>query len=100
MEKSQTLGENMICACSLLLKEANFLVHLIYFDHNFDHPHINVVTFVHIRQSEKLQFFYKSIVFCSKSLDPYLLIGLSSLFSQNSCIFLKIFPLIVVPLKN
>ena len=78
----------MACACSLLLKEASFLIHLIYFDHSFDHPHINVVTFVPIRQSKKPHSFStKKQFFVQKVFDTYLLIGLSSMFSQNSRTF-------------
>ena len=65
MEKSRTLGTNMVCACYLLLQEANFHIRLICFDHNFGHPHIDVVTFVPRGQSKKPQFFpQKNIVFC------------------------------------
>ena len=69
-------------------------MNLICFDRNFDHPHINVVTFVPRGQSKKPQFFHKNIV----AFDMYLLLGLSSLFSQNNGVFFKL--LIVVPLKN
>ena len=36
----------MVFVCDLHLKEANIHINLIYFDDNFDHPHVNVATFV------------------------------------------------------
>ena len=64
MEKSRTLGTKMVFVCYLLLKEANTHINLICFDDNFDHPHVNVVTFVPRKQSKKPQFFHKILTFC------------------------------------
>ena len=61
---------------------------LICFYRNLDHPHINVVTFVPRKQSKKPQFFHKMLFFVEEVFDIYLLLGLSSLFTQNSCTFL------------
>ena len=80
MEESWSLGTNMVFLCYLLLEKANIHINLICFDRNFDHLHINVVTFVPTKQSRK-PFFVKKVF------DIYLLLGLSSLFSQNSCTF-------------
>ena len=77
----------MVFLCYLLLEKANIDINLICFDHNFGHPHINVVTFVPKKRSKKPQFFHKNIVFVEKVFDIYLLFGLSLLFSQNSCTF-------------
>ena len=57
MEKSRTLGTNLAFVCYLLLQETNIHINLICFDHNFDHPHINVVTFIPRKQAKKPQFF-------------------------------------------
>ena len=54
MEKSRTLGTNMIFVRYLLLKEENIHIHLICFDLDFDRPHINAVP---RKQSKKPQFF-------------------------------------------
>ena len=44
------------------MKEANFNISLICFDDNdnFDHSHVNVVTFVPRKLSKKPQFFHKN----------------------------------------
>ena len=94
MEKKPDLGTNMAFVRYLLLKEANIHINLICFNGNLDHPHIHVVTFVPRKQSKKQQFFPQKVF------DMYLLLGLSSLFSQNSLAFLKNCYLILVPLKN
>ena len=67
MGKSRTLETNMVFVCYLLLKEANTHMNLICFDHNFDHLHISVATFVLRKQSEKPQFLKKSVFgnFCN-----------------------------------
>ena len=83
----------MVFVCYLLLKEANIHINLICFDDNFDHPHVNVVTSVPRKQSKQPQFFHKTF-------EMYLLLGLSSLCSQNSRTFLKNCYFIVVPFKN
>ena len=41
MEKSKTLGTNMVFVCYLPLAEANVHINLICFDDNFDHPRVN-----------------------------------------------------------
>ena len=53
MEKSGTSETKMVFVCNLPLKEANIHINLIYFDDNFDRPHVNVVTFVSRKQSKK-----------------------------------------------
>ena len=69
MEKSRTLGTNMVFVCYSLFKEAGIHINLICFDRNFDHPHISVVTFVPNKQSKSHSFFHQNIVFlCLKSL--------------------------------
>ena len=55
------------------------------FDDNFDHLHVNVVTFVLRKQSKKATMFFPQklvVFFVEKVFDMYLLVGLSSLFSQ------------------
>ena len=90
----------MVFVCYLLLKEANIHINLICFDDNFDHPHVNVVTFVPTKQSKKPQFFIKTLLFVKKVFELYLLLGLSSLCSQNSCTVSKNCYFIVAPFKN
>ena len=75
-------------------------INLICFDRNFDHPHINVVTFVPRKQSKKPQFSTMKQFFVGKTFNRYLLLGLSSIFSQNSWAFFKNCNLIVVSFKN
>ena len=99
MEKSRTLGTNMIFTCYLLLKEAYIHINLICFDGNFDHPLISVVTSVPRKQS-KSDNFSTEAVFVKEVFDMYLLLGLFSRFSQNSHAILKNYFLNVVPLKN
>ena len=90
MQKSRTSGTNMVFVCYLLLKEAKTNINMICFDRNFDHSHISEVTFVLRKQSKTPQYFPQKIVLCLKVFGMYLLLGLSSLFSQNSrAMFLK-----------
>ena len=90
----------MVFVCCLLLKEANIHINLICFDDNFDHPHVNVVTFAPENSpkspnfSQKLSFLLKTVF------EMYLLLDLFSLFSQNSCAFLKNCYFIAVPFQN
>ena len=56
-------------------------------DHNFYHPHINVVTFVPSKHSKSHNFFPQKQFFVEKVFNMYLLLDLSSLFSQNSRAF-------------
>ena len=56
MGKSRTLGTKMVIVCYLLLKEAKIRVNLICFDDSFDHPHVNLVTFVPRKQSKSHHF--------------------------------------------
>ena len=90
----------MVFVCYLLLKEANIHINLICFDDNFDHPHFNVVTFVPRKQSKKSNFFIKTLLFVKKVFEMYLLLGLSSLCSQNSRNVSKNCYFIVVTFKN
>ena len=90
----------MVFVCYLLLKEANIHINLICFDDNFDHPHVNVVTFVPRKQSKKPQFFIKTLLFVKKVFELYLLLGLSSLCSQNSRTVSKNCYFIVAPFKT
>ena len=69
------------------------------FDDNFDHSHVNAVTFALKELSKNPQVFHKNLVFCWKSLLNVPATGLSSLFSQNSHTFLKNCYLIVVHFK-
>ena len=62
--------------CDLSLKELNIHINLICFAHNFDHLHINVVTFDPRKQFKKLQFFHKNIAFVEKVFDMYVLLSL------------------------
>ena len=73
MEKSRTLGTNMLFVCYLLSKEANIHINLICFDRIFDHPHINVVTFVPSKQSKNHKFSTKACVwyFLEKAFDMH-----------------------------
>ena len=78
MRKSRTLGTNKVFVCYLLLKEANIHFNLNCFDGNFDHPHINVVTFVPRKQFKKSQMFpQKHSFFVEEVFDMYLQLGLS-----------------------
>ena len=54
----------MVFVCYLLLKEANIHIDLICFDDNFDHPDVNVVTFVPRKQSKKATIFSQNLTFC------------------------------------
>ena len=60
----------MAFVCYLLLNEANIHINLICFDRNFDHPNVNVVTFVPRKQSIKpdflADFFNKNMVLLLK----------------------------------
>ena len=95
MEKSWTLQTRMVFVCYLLLKEASIHINLLCFDHNFDHPHINVVTFVPSKQSKS-----HNSSLLKMSGDMYPLLDLSSLFRPNSPVsFLKNCYVIAVPLK-
>ena len=90
----------MAFVCYPFLKEANIHVNLICSYRNFDHPHIDQCNHLcRCKQSKKSQFFHKNIVFVEKVFDIYLLLGLSSRFSQNSHIFFKNCCSIAVPLK-
>ena len=80
----------MVFVCYVLLKEANIQINFICFNLNFDHPHITVVPFVPRRQSKKPRFSPQNIVFIAKVFDMYLLLGLSSRFSQTAGLFEKI----------
>ena len=71
----------MVFVCDLLLKEANIHINLNRFDPNFDHPHIHVVTFVPENSPKNNNIFTKT--------EMFLLLGLSSLFSQNNHAFLE-----------
>ena len=75
--KSQTLGTNIVFVCYLLLREENIHINLICFHCNFDHPHIDAVTFVPRKQSKKPQFFRKKIVCVEKVFNMYLPLGLA-----------------------
>ena len=79
----------MVYVCYVLLKETSIHINFICFNRNFDHLHINVVTFVPRKLSNKPIFSTKNVVLVEKVFDMYLLLGLSSLFSQNSLAFLK-----------
>ena len=81
-------------------QKANIHINCICFDSNFHHPHINEVTFVPKKQSKIHRFFNKKQSFVEKVFDMYLLLGLSSLFRQNSHTFLKNCYLIVVPFEK
>ena len=95
------LGTNMAFVCYLLLKEleANIHINLICFDRNFDHPHVNVVTFVSSQKSHNF-FPQKHSFFAKKVFDIYLLLSLFSLFSQNNHPSLKNRYSVVVSLRN
>ena len=85
MEKSRTLGTKMVFVCYLLLNKTDIHINLIYFDDNFDRPHVNVVTFVSRKQSKKPYFFPQKLSFLLKKVfEMYLLSGVFSLFSQNT----------------
>ena len=62
----------MVFVCHVLLKKANIHISFIYFNRNFDHPHITVVTFVTIQKIR--DFFHKNIVSIEKVFDMYLLL--------------------------
>ena len=79
----------MVFLCYVLLKEANIHINLICFNRNFDHPHITAVTLSPENSPKSHDFFHKNIVFLEKAFNMYLLLGLSSLFSQNSLAVLK-----------
>ena len=74
----------MVFVCCPLLEKANIHINLICFDRNFDNPYINVVTFVPSKQFKKPKFFHVNIIFVENVIDIYLLLGLSSLFHQDS----------------
>ena len=90
----------MVFVCYLLLKEANIHINLICFDDNFDHPHVNVVTLSPENSPKSHNFFTKTLLFVKNIFEMYLLLGLSSLCSQNSRTVLKNCYFIVVPFKN
>ena len=71
--------------------------HSYQFDLDFDHSHINVVTYVHRKQSEKPQTFpQKQLFFFEKVFSMYLLLDLSLPFIQNSRDFFNKCYLVVV----
>ena len=45
-------------------KEANLHINLIYFDRNFDHPHINVVCLCSQKTVQKASVYSTNAVFC------------------------------------
>ena len=79
----------MVFVCDLLLKEANIYINSIRFDRNFDHPHVNVVTFVPENSPKSHNVFPQQQFFVDKVFDMYLLLGLSTVFSQSNLSFLK-----------
>ena len=85
---------DMVLVCYLLSREEDIQINSICFHCNFDHPHISAVMFVPRKQSKKPQ------LFSARIFDMYLLLCLSSRFSQNSLALLKNRYLIVVSLKN
>ena len=79
----------------------NIDINLLCFDRNFDHPLINLATFVPRKKSKKPQIFpQKQFCLLKKAFDMYLLSGLSILVCQNSGVFLENWYLTVVPFKN
>ena len=77
----------MAFVCYLVLKEANIHINLICLNRNFNNPHINVVTFVPIKQSKKPHFFHKNIGARLKSLRYVSAVRFVLTFSQNSGAF-------------
>ena len=78
----------------------NIHINLIGFNRNFDHPHINVATFVPRIQSKSHNFSTMKQFLVEKTFDRYLLFGLSSIFGQNSLTLLKNCYFIVVSFKH
>ena len=56
MEKAGLQGQTWFLYVIYFWNKQNIHIHLICFDRNFDHPHINAVTFVPRKQSKKPQF--------------------------------------------
>ena len=87
MEKAGPLATNMVLYVIYFWNKQNIHINLIGFARNFDHSHINVVTFVAREQSN---FSTVKKFFVEKTFDRYLLLGLSSLCCLNSRAFWKI----------
>ena len=64
MEKAELQGQTWFVYIYLPLKEVNIHIHFICLDRNFDHPQINVVSFVPRKQPKKPQFFPQNMFFC------------------------------------
>ena len=62
-------------------------MNLICFDHNFDPPHINVVSLTPENCPKSHNSSTETLLFVEKVPDMYLLLGLYLLFSKNSCTF-------------
>ena len=88
--KSRTSETNMVLYVIYFWNKQSIHINLISFYRHFDHPHINVVTFVSRKQSKKATIFPQWNGFMlEKTFDRYLLLGLSSFFSQNSQAFFE-----------
>ena len=68
-------------------------INLIGFDRNFDHPHINAVTFVHSLSTMKKFYAEKHSIDIRLQVCPHFLVKVDRLFLKN-CYF------IVVSFKN
>ena len=79
----------MVYVYYLLLEEANIHISLTCFDRNFDHPHINVVTFVPSKPCKKKpQLLHKNTV-VEKAFDMYLLLSLPHLLVKIAVSFVN-----------
>ena len=64
MEKAELQEHNGFSYVIYFRNKQNIYISLFGFDRNFDHPDINVVTFVPIIQSKKPQLFHNEEDFC------------------------------------